>query len=145
MHGHGHTRSNSKTYRCWSAIVARCTNPSDVRYPDYGGRGIKICDEWRYFKNFLRDMGEAPEDKVIDRINNDGDYEKSNCRWASTRESARNTRHSVLDAETVVFIRDCSLNWKGSQRALSRELSKQLGIKSETIREVLKYRHWQIL
>lgn len=90
-----HGQSKSRTYRIWSGIRNRCTNPNVLSYPYYGGRGIKLCERWRSFDNFLADMGEAPEACSIDRINNDGNYEPGNCRWTTQLVQAKNCRKNV--------------------------------------------------
>lgn len=73
-------------------MIQRATNPNDPRFADYGGRGIEVCDRWRDFENFYADMGLRPDGKSIDRIDVDGDYEPSNCRWATPSEQQRNRR-----------------------------------------------------
>lgn len=73
----------------------RCQNPRSVDYPTYGGRGIRVCERWQDFRNFVADMGERPTGKSIDRINNDGNYEPANCRWATPKEQCETRRKPV--------------------------------------------------
>lgn len=92
---HGHTRGKefSPTYSSWTAMIARCTRPSQPGYKNYGGRGITVCQRWRAFDNFLADMGERPDGMTLDRFpDNNGNYEPGNCRWAT--KSAQNMNKS---------------------------------------------------
>lgn len=92
---HGHSRIGSLTYSSWKHMKSRTQNLENGRWKDYGGRGIKTCASWlRSFAAFLEDMGERPEGTSIDRINNDGNYEPSNCRWATKEQQHKNQKHS---------------------------------------------------
>jgi hypothetical protein len=123
IHGRSHTPG---VYSCWSNMMKRCRGVSD---PYYGGRGIKVCDRWHSFENFLADMGERPVGQTIERIDNDGDYEPSNCRWATRKEQSRNQRKNIL----------VTLN--GETLCLS-EWAERLNINVGTVRSRIKRYGW---
>jgi len=84
-------------YRAWSGLRGRCRNPKDAGYMHYGGRGISVCERWDSYDAFLKDMGRRPRyGYSIDRIDNDGNYEPSNCRWATASQQVRNRRNHVM-------------------------------------------------
>lgn len=115
---HGHRRSGVQdpTYTSWDSMWQRCTNPNSPTYAYYGGRGISVDQAWSDFKVFLGDMGVRPSlDHDLDRKDNDKDYCRSNCRWATRGEQMMNTRRVVV----VV--------WNGHKRKL-RELALELGL-----------------
>lgn len=98
-HGHARRRRPSATYRIWRDMANRCSNPNHSKYPNYGGRGITVCDRWQGkqgYENFLADMGERPKGLSLDRIDNNGNYEPGNCRWATLMEQGNNKRNNVI-------------------------------------------------
>lgn len=110
-HGYlvGQKRS-PRTYRIWSNMIQRCTNPHADWYDRYGGRGITVCDRWLEFANFFADMGEAPPGMSIDRVENDKGYEPGNCKWATATEQSNNTsqvRKITFRGETLSLAQWC--------------------------------------
>jgi len=97
-HGQSAGGSRTRVFRIWLAMRQRCSNPNQPHYARYGGRGIKVCDEWNNsFEAFYRDMGDPPTlHHSIDRIDNEGPYEKANCKWSTPKEQAQNRRPNPL-------------------------------------------------
>jgi len=105
-----HGQYNTSEYRTWCHLRERCSNPNDKGYPNYGGRGISVCDRWKSFENFFADVGKRPTPShTLDRIDNDGNYCPENCRWATWSQqmrNRRNTRMLTLHGETK-----CMTEW----------------------------------
>ena len=93
---HGLSRAHSKAYRSWKDMRARCNNPNDSDYKDYGGRGIRVCERWDDFSAFYEDMGDRLPGLTIDRIDTNGDYEPGNCRWTDANTQANNKRSNRI-------------------------------------------------
>lgn len=99
-----HGMSKTRIYKVWAEMVQRCTNSQDKNYYKYGARGIAICSRWMNFEMFFADMGHAPVGHSLDRFpDNDGNYEPGNCRWATIKQQANNTRtnrHETINGTT---------------------------------------------
>ena len=91
-----HGFSKTTMYHRYRHMIQRCYIPTNSEYRNYGGRGIKVCDRWlNSFENFYSDMGERPKGKTLDRINVNGNYEPTNCRWATPTEQEQNKRNKI--------------------------------------------------
>jgi len=97
-------RKRTPEYNTWKGVRQRCNNKNDPAYKHYGGRGIKVCKRWDDYELFLKDMGHRPSTRhSIDRIDNDGNYQPDNCRWATLSEQRRNTRQNhVINGKTLI-------------------------------------------
>jgi hypothetical protein len=133
-HGCAKRGKESRTYHVWEGMKQRCNNPNNRSYSRYGGRRIKVCGRWLNkktgFQNFLKDMGECPTGKSLDRINNNGDYCKENCKWSTSKEQSRNMGNNHL------------LKYNGKELCFS-EWEELTGIPQATIRTRVK-RGWSI-
>lgn len=108
-HGQKRVGKVSAEYNVWATMVQRCTNQNNKSYPNYGGRGINICDRWRVFENFYADMGNRPsKSHSIDRVDVNGIYELTNCRWVTSESQNRNKRmqkNNTTGVKGVYWIR----------------------------------------
>jgi hypothetical protein len=109
-------------------MIQRCTNPNLKKFAIYGGRGIRVCDQWASFANFLADMGEPSPGMTLDRINPNGNYEPENCRWATQREQQNNRTNNRC------------IEWQG-QNLTAHEWARRTGINYKTIQRRLE-RGW---
>jgi len=125
-----HKMTGSGEYRTWMSMKNRCLNSNGIGYINYGGRGIKVCDRWvNSFESFFSDMGVRPKGSSIERINNNGNYEPSNCRWATAKEQANNKRsnHTItingVTKTMQAWADECGLHWSVIKSRISSGLS----------------------
>ena len=132
-HGHACNGQRSKEWRTWHAMIRRCTYKSMDDYERYGGRGITICPQWQHsFETFLKDVGHAPSAKhSIDRIDNNGNYEPRNVRWATNSEQIKNSRRARL------------ITFQGRTMNIG-DWSEEVGINRQTIQMRIDRRGWSI-
>lgn len=122
--------ANKRMFQVWNGMKARCEQVNHSNYKNYGGRGIKVCERWQTFDNFLADMGTPEKGMSLDRIDHNGDYQPDNCRWASRREQSLNTRRSRM------------LEFNGVSKT-AHEWAEELNIDPKTLRQRL-YRGWSV-
>lgn len=108
-------------YYSWRGMMARCYQGSHQKYHRYGGRGISVCERWHTYSNFLEDMGSRPEGMTLNRVDNDGDYEPSNCEWSTLKDQNRNRQKHRM------------VNYQGETKPLS-QWAEEKGILRETLR-----------
>lgn len=109
---HGDSKKKNTEYKSWCGMKSRCYNINNIKYKNYGGRGIIVCDRWlNSYENFLLDMGNRPSNKhSVDRINNDGNYEPNNCRWAINKEQTNNTSKNIKIRNIITNETYCSVS-----------------------------------
>lgn len=131
-HGKAPRKNTTPEYKSWASMLMRCNNPNNSDYSYYGGRGIRVCERWVSFENFLEDMGLRPTiGHSLDRINNELGYSKENCRWATKREQSNNTRRTK------------KLEWNGVIKPI-QEWAEIVGIKASVLQQRISRRNWTV-
>ena len=126
-----HNMTNTKEFSSWQSMLTRVLNKNSDKFFHYGGRGIKVCKRWLRFENFYKDMGKRPNNKTLDRIDVNGNYKKSNCRWATPKEQENNRRNTRFI--TFRGVTDKLDYWE-----------RRTGIKRQRIYQRIFVRNWNI-
>lgn len=130
VHGHARRKQQSPEYRSWCAMHARCYQKNCKDFPDYGGRGIRVCARWRTdFSAFLADMGRRPSNHIIERKDPNGPYDPMNCQWAHRSTASRNTRRNIW------------ITHRG-ERLILADWARQSGIPEKTLWQRIRLLGW---
>ncbi len=133
-----HGLGGTPTYRTWYSMIDRCINPRNISFRTYGGKGISVCDRWLRIENFVADMGLRPEGLTLDRIDSNGDYEPTNCRWAHILDQQRNrsfVKCSIKTAEQIRF-----LSRKGYRQ---RDIADLVGLSQSVVCRIINGNAWR--
>lgn len=156
-----HGMSGTRFYNIWSDMKQRCQNKNNVNYKNYGGRGVNICERWQKFENFKEDMYESylkhvkkhgETETTIDRINNSGNYEQNNCRWATKKVQSTNRRLYKNNSSGCSGVKwnkkarkwESSININGERKHLGTYEDKEMAIKARLAYESMYYNTTQI-
>lgn len=138
-----HGMSHTKVYYVWHAMLQRCENPNSKNWKNYGARGISVCLQWHDFSQFFSDMGPRPPRGTLERIEVNGNYEPSNCVWASYRAQARNKRNNVwVSVDGVPMVLNDAVNVENLVGPRLYEIARRRGVNVTRIfREAIAARH----
>lgn len=140
---HGLRSAKTREFKSWEAAKSRCFTPGHVAFPDYGGRGITMCEKWRHdFRVFLADMGPCPEGHSLDRIDTNGNYEPGNCRWADriTQVNNKRTNRRIVVDETEMTVAEAARRFGVDYSRLRRRLNN--GVPPNIAVRLPRYRHF---
>lgn len=126
-----HGMGRHPLFKAWCEMRYRCENTAKWNYKYYGARGIRVCDRWQHFPNFVADMGPRPKGTTLDRRNLNGNYELGNCRWATKKEQANNTSASRI------------IEFRGESLTLA-QWADRIGIKTATLWARLENGKWPV-
>lgn len=132
-HGHAKMRGQTRTYRKWCAMLQRCNNPANPGYKYYGKRGITVCERWLIFENFLADMGPCPPGLTLHRVDNDGNYEPGNCKWATWSEQMKVRRRWAFNQK-----RDAEICAKRKAGQTTKTLSAEYSLTRQRIHVICR-------
>lgn len=132
-----HGMFGTPTYKSWSCMKSRCLNPNNSDFPNWGGRGITVCDEWMEFANFFRDMGVKPDGYTIERLDVNAGYCKANCTWADRVTQGRNRSFNKMNSETAALLK------RRRKEGLSYEaLSQEFGLSINQTGRICRGEAW---